>query len=326
MNPLWKIFLLSEQATIESDGRIVFPVQPSGSGEHIYPISHLGILSVTGQDAALLLQGQVTCNVYEVTEHKAIFAAMCNPKGRVISTFLVLKKDDGFLLVLPKVLLEPVKKKLQMYVLRSKVTLTDSSDSLCLIGLLGQGTPQAAQFGSHRHEGAIFVSMSAVQNRQLIVADPDSATALWSDAVLRQAFQAGNSDAWRSLDILSGIPWLGMETSEEHIPQMLNLDKLNGISFNKGCYTGQEIVARTHYLGKAKRALFVAQCDSASVPAANAPVFDDNIDNTQAVGSVLSAQSDLRSCKLLLVLNLTETGTAKLTLADQTQLTLLGDF
>jgi folate-binding protein YgfZ len=325
MNPRWKDFLLSEQATIESDGRMFFKVQASGSGAYIYPVVHLGILSVTGQDAALLLQGQVTCNVHEVTAQKAVFGAMCNPKGRVISTFLLLKNDDGFLLVLPKVLLEPVKKRLQMYVLRSKVTLTDSSDSWCLIGLLGQGAPQTPQFGSEMQDSAIFVSMSSGQNRQLVVADPDSAIALWSDAVLKQGAQPDSSDAWLGLDILSGIAWLDMDTSEEYIPQMLNLDKLNGISFNKGCYTGQEIVARTHYLGKAKRALFVAQCNSTpAVPAANAPVFDETADNSQAVGSVLSAQSDLRSCKLLLVLNLTDIDTAKLTLADQTQLTLLG--
>lgn len=323
MNAHWHDFLLSEQATFKSNPDAAFPVPPFDNKKRLYSLAHLGVLLVSGKDAAILLQGQVTCNVQEITAQKAIFGAMCNPKGRVISTFLALKKHDDFLLILPKVLLESVKKRLQMYVLRSKVILADSSDTLCVLGLLTQEPSQSAQFASDTQEEAIFVSLSATQNRQLIVADTNSAIALWTQMTTQQGFQADNADAWRCLDILSGIPWLDIETSEEHIPQMLNVDKLGGISFNKGCYTGQEIVARTHYLGKTKRALFVAECASPILPLANAPVFDDNADNPQAVGSVLMAHTDSHNCKLLLVLNITEITSTKLTLADQTQLTLL---
>jgi folate-binding protein YgfZ len=323
MNPLWKNFLLSSKASFENDESIVFPVCQPGNEKRIYPLAHLAVLSVTGKDAASLLQGQVTCNVNEVTAYKSTLGAMCNPKGRVITTFLLLKKEDGFLLILPKALLEPIKKRLQMYVLRSVVTLADSSDTLCLIGLSAPDASPLKQFDSYLQNGTIFVSLSSLQNRQLIVADTDSAIALWSDYVSKQGFQPDSPGAWRYLDILSGIPWLSAETSEEFIPQMLNLDKLGGISFNKGCYTGQEVVARTHYLGKAKRALFLAESDLATEPAANATIFDDNLDNSQGVGHVLMAQCHQNSCKMLVVLHVSDKEAYNLKLADQTQLTLI---
>ncbi|WP_394752185.1 YgfZ/GcvT domain-containing protein [Crenothrix sp.] len=322
MNQQWKDFLLAEQALFEDEQHIVFPVGLPENDKHIYPLTHLAVLSVTGKDAANLLQGQVTCNVNEVSERKAIFGAMCNPKGRVISTFLLLKSTEGFLLVLPHALLGPVKKKLQMYVLRSVVTLTDCSDTLCLIGLSTSEQPLAKQFDVQGQD-SISVQFSALENRQLVIAQTDKAVILWSDYSVNQGFNAANTAAWQTLDIMSGIPWLSEDTSEEYIPQMLNVDKLGGVSFNKGCYTGQEIVARTHYLGKTKRALFIAECDSVHLPAGNAAVFDENPDNTQAVGSVLSAQHSHNKCKMLVVLSVSETDMPKLTLADQTPLTLL---
>jgi folate-binding protein YgfZ len=146
--------------------------------------------------------------------------------------------------------------------------------------------------------------------RSLLIADVNQAIAVWSE-YRAQGFQASNSAHWQTLDILSGIPWLTLATSEEFIPQMLNLDKLGGISLTKGCYTGQEIVARTHYLGKAKRGLFVAACQTAT-PVANASVIDAN---GQVVGNVVSAQDD----KLLIVLQLADTDTSHLRLKDYNQ-------
>jgi folate-binding protein YgfZ len=150
----------------------------------------------------------------------------------------------------------------------------------------------------------------------LLIAEVDKAMALWTE-YLNQGFQANSSENWINLDILAGIPWLSTASSEEFIPQMLNLDKLGGISLTKGCYTGQEIVARTHYLGKAKRALFVAECQAEN-PKANASIIDAN---GQIVGNVVSAVND----KMLIVLQNADTDTAQLRLKDynQAHLTLL---
>ena len=132
MNQSWKNFLLSQNATFERDTRIIFPDKAGHNAKTIYSVAHLAILTVGGKDAAKLLQGQITINVNDVTEIKSSLGALCNPKGRAITTFLLIKTGDVFLMVLPEELLEPVKKRLQMYVLRSDVTLTDSSGQHCL--------------------------------------------------------------------------------------------------------------------------------------------------------------------------------------------------
>lgn len=324
MNPNWKNFLLSENAIFENDTRIVFPSSQYEGSKRIYPVPHLGVLTVAGKDAAKLLQGQITCNINDITEIKSSLGALCNPKGRAITTFLLVKKADAYLLVLPEELLESVKKRLQLYVLRSDVTLTDSSDELCLIGLSypdsrmnGLSSPE--QLFTTTQQENISVNLSSDQNRCLIIAEADNAQKLWSEQVGKQGFQPENSDQWRYLDIISGIPWLTTQTSEEFIPQMLNLDKLGGISFSKGCYTGQEIVARTHYLGKAKRKMFLAECDTSAPPEPNSTIIDDSTGTEQSVGKVLFAQNRQNICKMLIVLQISDVSTYKLRLKDQNQ-------
>jgi tRNA-modifying protein YgfZ len=309
MNSNWKNFLRSNNANFSSDTYIHFP--NTESNKRIYPIAHLAVLTVSGKDARQFLQGQITCNVNDISATQSSLGAMCNPKGRAITTFLLAKSGEDFLLILPKELLETVKKRLFMYVLRSSVTLTDSNDSLCVLGLTESSNE--AFLASYEQDGVVRINMG---NRYLVIAEVTNAITLWSEYVA-QGFQASDSAHWLYLDILAGIPWLTPATSEQFIPQMLNLDKLGGISLTKGCYTGQEIVARTHYLGKAKRSLFVASCQTAN-PEPNASIVDAD---GQMVGNVLLAQDD----KLLIVLQLADTGTAQLQLKDYNQalLTLL---
>lgn len=300
MNPHWKNFLLAHHADFSDAAHVHFP--PAEGEQRLYPIAHLAVLTVSGNNAAQFLQGQITCNVHDVTTMQSSLGAMCTPKGRVISTFLLVKSADDFLLILPAELLETVKKRLSMYVLRSKVTLTDSSDSLCLLGLTNLSNK--AFLATEQQNSVVRVHLG---NRDLIIADEQSAIQLWAEYVAL-GYQATDSMYWLTLDILAGIPWLSVATSEEFIPQMLNLDKLGGISLTKGCYTGQEIVARTHYLGKAKRALFIAECLT-DTPEANAAIIDEN---GQMVGNVLIAHDD----KLLMVLHLGDTDTSRLQLKD----------
>ncbi len=331
MNQNWKNFLLSQHATFESDTDITFPAIVDDNDETIYPVAHLAVLTVSGKDAAKLLQGQVTCDVNELTDTKSCLGALCNPKGRAITTFLLIKTGDVFLVILPEELLETVKKRLQMYILRSAVTITDSSDQLCLIGLSTKKMQAESLFNTSQQDN-ITVNFSTTQNRYLVIADTDKAIALWSDRVDNLKFKPKNSDQWRYLDILSGIPWLTTETSEEFIPQMLNLDQLGGISYNKGCYTGQEIVARTHYLGKTKRALFLAECESTTLPAPNSAIIDNSTDTEHSIGKVLLAQHAqitakiaATAVKMLIVLQVSDSDIYNLSLNDshQTKITLL---
>jgi len=313
MNPQWKNFLLSRQAVIENDGRIVF-AESRSDRPHIYPISDLAALSVSGKDAAKLLQGQSTCNVFEVTETQARIGAFCNPKGRAIATFLLAKQADAYLLVLPLELLEPVKNRLQKYVLRSDVKFTDRSDDLCLLGISSSEVAAESRFAARCDQGAVSIALGSEAKRTLMIAEAEQAIELCND-YLSQGYAPGNSEDWRLLDLLAGIPWLTLATSEEHVPQMLNLDKLDGISFTKGCYTGQEIVARTHYLGKAKRALFLAECALDTAPAANTAIMDRS-GGEQSRGQVLTAISRGGICHVLAVLLVSESGDYDLMLKD----------
>lgn len=185
----------------------------------------LGVLSVTGADAASFLQGQTTCDIYNLAEHKTQLGAFCNHKGKVVAVFLIVKTSEGFLLILPKSLLMTVQELLQRYKLRAKV------------------------------------EFSEMENLPL--------TQFLKNTNVR-------------------TPWILPETSEQFIPQMLKLDQIGAVSFTKGCYTGQEIVTRTHYLGEVKRQLNLALCEpSASSVQPTLAIFDEN---HEEVGSVLLAQ------------------------------------
>ncbi|MFZ9609513.1 MAG: YgfZ/GcvT domain-containing protein [Methylococcales bacterium] len=322
MNQNWKNFLNSVKASFEYNDVIAFPTRSNHYEKLIYPITQLAVLTVSGKDAAKLLQGQITCNINDINETKSSLGALCNPKGRTITTFLLIKTTDAFLMVLPKELLESVKKRLQMYILRSAVTLTDSSETLCLIGLSDSTTQPTGLFATSQL-GIISINLSTNKNRQLVIADADKAIELWSKRVDNEDYHPENSDQWLYQDIVSGIPWLTTETSEEFIPQMLNLDQLGAISFNKGCYTGQEIIARTHYLGKTKRTLYLAECHSAFTPKPNSTIIDNSSGTEENIGKVLIAQRsttltplELNKIKMLIVLQANENETYNLALND----------
>jgi folate-binding protein YgfZ len=316
MNSDWKNFLVTKYETLITNDGVDF-LASDKTNKRIYAITDLGLITVAGNDAATFLQGQITCNVHDINDNKSSLGAICNPKGRVITTFLLVKQYDVYLLVLPLELLPAVKKRLQMYVLRSAITLTDSTDELCLIGCCDADAPANAsqQLGNTtRQNNSLTVDLSRKINRQLLITDPEDAKQFWTEQVSQQGYQPAGSKAWHALDIADGIPWLTADTSEEFIPQMLNLDTLGGISLTKGCYTGQEIVARTHYLGKAKRQMFVAECELTDLPAVNASIVDDSSGVEQAAGNVLMAQIGQGKCKMLVVLQVSETQTYNLKL------------
>ncbi|MFZ2451586.1 MAG: folate-binding protein [Methylovulum miyakonense] len=307
MNPTWQNFLRSAQAGFPSPTGISFPARPA-EHQRIFALAHLGVLTVSGNDAATLLQGQITCNIKDITDEQSSLGAVCNPKGRAIATFLLVKQADVFHLVLPIGLLETVKKRLGMFILRSIVTITDNTNAYCLLGITAPPAPSPGAWLATTRQTFISVHWGA---RDLILATPDEAIAFWSEQV-KQGFQPDNPANWQLLDIESGIPWLNAETSEEFVPQMLNLDKLGGISFTKGCYTGQEIIARTHYLGKSKRGMLLAEAGKPA-PEPNTNVLDGR---DETVGQVLAAQTDGPNCKLLIVTQLAEDKQYQLKLAD----------
>ena len=261
-------------------------------------LSHLGLLEISGADAVTFLQGQVSNDVKLLAGANAHYSAYCNPKGRMLALFLAFAHYDHLHLQFNRELLEPIMKRLKMYVMRSKVQIKDVSDSIIKFGLNG---PQAASMlapvfsaiPSHDYElvsldnGAILKLPSANGSARFeIFTDATNAPLIWD--ALKANCQLVEKPYWDWLEIQMGIPDIELKTQEQFVPQMLNLDILNGINFKKGCYTGQEIIARTHYLGSVKRRTYLAETQTEAMPG------DKVTDAAQSeVGQVVRAAPNL---------------------------------
>lgn len=221
------------------------------------------LLRFSGAEAQAFLHGQLTCDVAALQPGSSSYGGYCTPKGRLLATFLLWATGDGYMMLLPGALAEAIRKRLTMYVLRSKVKVEDLTQDLACVGVygtdaaqqiaaLGGGIPKCLQ-GVAAQDGVTVIQLP-VQRYLAIL--PRS----------QQAAMADGGDAWTGLDIAAGIPFILPATQEEFVPQMVNLDLIGGLSYTKGCYPGQEIVARTHYLGKLKQRLYRAVVAAAAVP------------------------------------------------------------
>jgi folate-binding protein YgfZ len=252
----------------------------------ICDLSHLGLLQIDGADAFTFLQGQVTNDVKQLNGQIAHYSGYCNPKGRLLALFLAFAHKDHIHLQLPKELIAPIAKRLKMYVMRSKVEVQDVSESIIKIGVNGPKaiellSPLFSQIPQNDYElvslkNGALIKLPGNQPRFEIFTDIANAPAIWNS--LAQHTKIADAAYWELLEIQAGIPEVYAKTQEEFVPQMLNLDLLNGINFKKGCYTGQEIVARTHYLGTVKRRTQLAHIDSDIAPNAGDDVLNSNGD------------------------------------------------
>jgi hypothetical protein len=256
-------------------------------------LAPVGALAVTGAEAATFLQGQVTSDVTGLAVGAVQRSAWCNPKGRVAANFLLRRaSEDHFELLLPASLAGSIAKRLRMYVLRAKVSIADASDASVRLGVGGPAaaaciaatiTPPPAVNHAAAIDGGTLIALSA--SRFLFVATPGHAPTLWNTLSAR-ARPAGFA-CWAWLTVRAAVPIVTPPTQEAFLPQMLNLDALDAIAFGKGCYTGQEIVARTQYLGRLKERLVLAHVEAAPPAAADrlfAPSF-----GVQPCGTVVNA-------------------------------------
>lgn len=244
------------------------------------PLSDQGLIRASGADAAGFLHNLLTNDVTHLSEGQARHAGLCTPKGRLIASFLVWREGADFLLLLSADLLPGVLKKLSMYVLRSKVTLTDISAERALIGVLGMRGGPAEPMGTAGFDGGTAIRLDA--ERVVLALSPAAA----------QAFSCqGDLSDWHLAEIRHGIPRIVAATQEAFTPQMVNYDlpAVSGVSFQKGCYPGQEIVARTHYLGKVKRRMYRVKLESEFPPGTD--VFTPEAGEQHCGAVVLTAPS-----------------------------------
>lgn len=196
-------------------------------------LSRYGLLAVTGADARDFLHAQLTNDVAHLPADRSAFAGWCTAKGRLLATLLVIPAQDGFLLQLAKDIAPAVAKRLSMFVLRSKVKIADESDAWMQYGVW-QPLPAVTWDGGN-------VSVPVGDQRHLKLAKG-----------LTQSC-ARTEDQWTLEEIRAGRPWIMAATQDKFVPQMVNLETLGGVDFQKGCYPGQEIVARAQYRGEVKR-------------------------------------------------------------------------
>ncbi|MBL0919271.1 MAG: folate-binding protein YgfZ [Hydrogenophaga sp.] len=245
----------------------------------------LGVIAADGEDATKFLQGQLTQDVALLGLSEARLAAFCSAKGRMLASFVVFKRThDSVLLVCNRDLLAPTLKRLQMFVLRAKVKLSDVSDSHAVYGLAGDAVPAAlpAALWSHLAEGGA----STVR----LYPGAGTPRALWVGPVgSTPAGGALSLAQWQFLDAASGVATLSQPVVEAFVPQMLNYESVGGVNFKKGCYPGQEVVARSQFRGTLKRRAYVVQAD-AEVHTGQ-EVFHP-ADAEQPVGMVVQAGAD----------------------------------
>lgn len=225
-------------------------------------LPHWSLLRFTGADAQVFLQGQLTCDVAALQPGSSSYGGYCTPKGRLLATFLLWAGTDAYTMMLPSSLAEALRKRLTMYVLRSKVKIDDLTPDLACVGIFGaNAAQQIAALGGEIPERLHGV---AADNGVTVIHLP---TQRYLVVLPRaQAGMADGSDAWTGFDIAAGIPFIMPATQEEFVPQMVNLDLIGGLSYTKGCYPGQEIVARTHYLGKLKQRMYRAGVAAPAAP------------------------------------------------------------
>jgi tRNA-modifying protein YgfZ len=270
--PEWRSQLLATGATFDRD-RVLHFGEPDAelaqatSGAVCAPLTDFCGLRVSGRDAAGFLQGQITSDVRQVSESRAQLGGYCTPKGRLLATFLMWMAGGDYLLLVPAGLAEPVTTRLRRYVLRSRVQV-DLDPALALIGLLGPqaGDTLKATLGACPGTELAVVQSGAITAIQLpgetfVLAAPQTeVVGLWDR--LAASARAAGVPAWEWGQIQAGTAWITAGTQELFLPQMVALDAIGGVSFDKGCYPGQEIVARTHYLGDLKRQLYLAHLES----------------------------------------------------------------
>jgi folate-binding protein YgfZ len=248
----------------------------------IAPLAHLGLIRARGDDAVKFLQGQLTNDVTGMDLSQARLAGFCSAKGRLQASFIVWKlADDELLLVCAASVLPATLKRLSMFVLRAQCKLSDASAELSLLGATGASAAAlvgaASGWGVRAVPGGTAVRWPDVDGvpRALLAVAPADAPAADLPA-----------DAWRLLEVRSGIPTIEAATVEQFVPQMLNYELIGGVDFQKGCYPGQEIVARSQYRGTIKRRMFLFECDAIALPGQE--VFHGG-DASQPAGMVVNA-------------------------------------
>lgn len=299
MNPTWQTFLETQQARLEAGavqdfGDATGERLAARDGTVLCDLSHYGVLRVSGEDAQTFLQNLLSSDVKAVTPALAQWSSFSTPKGRMLATFLVWQSGADYFLLLPRSLAAAMQKKLSMFVLRSKVKISDASDEFVCLGLAGKDANTLAKesFAAvpdadmARAESAYAGVIRLNANRLLVVTSPEQAPHLWKPLVC--GARAAGAPVWDWLAIRAGIPAILPATQELFVPQMANLELFGAVNFKKGCYPGQEIVARMQYLGRLKQRMYLAHIAGDAAPQPGDHLYSADLEG-QHSGTLVNA-------------------------------------
>ncbi len=305
-----------------------FPSLEQLPNTYLVSLTHYSAISVIGAEQSSYLQGQVTCDVNNTNEHSLLVGAHCDAKGKVFSTFRLINRNNAHLLIQPKDSITASIAELKKFGVFAKVEITQTNE-LSFFALVGEQASELLQTNFAQvpdsltpvvhSDGTTIVYIAGKQTRYLLIDETDNLAAKLN------AFDLTTYSApiWNLLEITEGFVQLSAQTSGEYVPQMLNLQAINGISFTKGCYLGQETVARMQYLGKNKRALFSLTANT------NTPLSPDEAiekqlgDNWRRAGDILAYyQSDDGNSYFQTVLANDVDETTQLRLKSQPEITV----
>lgn len=301
MNQEWQNFLTQQGAqmldgNLQHFGNLQAELIAARDVTVLCDLSQYGTVQISGEEAQKFLQNLLSNDINTVNNKTAQLSSFNSAKGRMVATLLIWQQGTDYFLQLPRSLVVAMHKKLSMYVLRSKVKVSDASNEIISLGLNGKN---AAQLVRQNFSVTLEQDWSVAQiengsvlrlaeNRYQLNTTISTAINHWNE--LHKEAQAVGAACWDWLTIRAGIPVITPATQEQFVLQMTNLDILGGVSFKKGCYPGQEIVARTHYLGKQKRRMYLAHVEADNLPVAGNELFSEDMPG-QACGMVINASS-----------------------------------
>ncbi|QKK12244.1 MAG: folate-binding protein YgfZ [Pseudomonadota bacterium] len=301
----WQRLLIDQGAVTNGDriehfGAPQEELSAAVSATAVCDLSHYTLLEISGVDAGEFLQGQLTNDVRQLQDNHSQLSAYCDHKGRMLALFRIWPWQEGFRATLPSELADEVAGRLRMFVLRSKVEIHDRSTGIARLGIAGS----AAAALLEQHVGPVpqavnrFTDQRSTRITRLPGEHPrfelhlpvEHAGRLWQS--LSSEARPVGAPCWDLLMIRAAQPEVVAATRSLFTPQMLNLEVLDGVSFNKGCYTGQEVVARTQFLGTIKRRMFPGKAAAETQPPAGGELIGAEAASGQATGRiVLSAPS-----------------------------------
>lgn len=286
---------LAQKGTVTDNNTVQFPDLTCPDDTVAVPLVHLGLIVGRGEESAPFLHNLFSNDVNKLAPDEAQWNSFNSPKGRMLASLLMWPQADGHALVLSADIQPAILKKLSMYVLRSKVKLSDGNVDTALIGLSGvQAVRILGEIGvkiptadMHLSE-ATAIRCIRLNDHHFVLAVPvDDAPDVYRKLLASGATRGGTAQ-WQLAMIRAGLPLVTAATQEEFVAQMINYELIGGVSFTKGCYPGQEIVARTRYLGKLKKRMYRVQIQGNQAPQPGTDIFSPEF-GSQSAGKIINA-------------------------------------